>query len=82
MNVFGPAAILCLGACRYAHYLSLLRMRNGAHVAKWPIFPAGPPGRAVIGTTELASAGIRRAPVSGPIGMSDAELMSLKSRVI
>jgi hypothetical protein len=29
MNVFGPAAILCLGAGRYAHYLSLLRMRKG-----------------------------------------------------
>jgi hypothetical protein len=29
MNVFGPAAILCLGAGRYARYLSLLRILKG-----------------------------------------------------
>jgi hypothetical protein len=28
MNVFGPAAIFCLGASRYAHCLSLLRFQK------------------------------------------------------
>jgi hypothetical protein len=54
MNVFGPAAILCLGAGRYAHYLSLLRMRKGRTSQTGP---SSRPGRRDVSSAIAIAAG-------------------------